>query len=216
MLSQTCARRELAALSVGRWARLSSRYVGGGGGVGVGEATLAWSEPLTTLLRSAQSRVSSSRSLCKAAYERPLRLPSRYRMCGPILFAPPRSGPSAARHRRVFPPVNGSADARFVAAAQDQRPRFLKISSGRRGVSSEGHPQQEPAVWARQRAPTAGVRGHCPEEDIPRRPRAMDSRTRAQPARGDLTSAHRAIRSKQAAALSETRLCSFSTTAPRG
>ena len=32
-------------------------------------------------------------------------------------------------------------------------------------VSSEGHPQQEPAVWARQRAPTAGVRGHCPAED---------------------------------------------------
>ena len=33
-------------------------------------------------------------------------------------------------------------------------------------VSSEGHPQQELAVWARPRAPTAGVRGHCPEEDI--------------------------------------------------
>ncbi len=32
-------------------------------------------------------------------------------------------------------------------------------------MSSEGHPQQEPAVWARQRAPTAGVRGHCPGED---------------------------------------------------
>ena len=33
-------------------------------------------KPLTTLLRSAQSRVSSSRSLCKAAYGNPLRLPS--------------------------------------------------------------------------------------------------------------------------------------------
>jgi hypothetical protein len=33
-------------------------------------------------------------------------------------------------------------------------------------LSSEGHPQKEPVVWARQRAPTAGVRGHCPEEDI--------------------------------------------------
>ena len=32
-------------------------------------------------------------------------------------------------------------------------------------MSSEGHPQQEPVVWARQRAPTAGVRGHCPAED---------------------------------------------------
>jgi len=32
-------------------------------------------------------------------------------------------------------------------------------------MSSEGHPQQEPAVWARQRDPTAGVRGHCPAED---------------------------------------------------
>jgi hypothetical protein len=32
-------------------------------------------------------------------------------------------------------------------------------------VSSEGHPQQEPVVWARQRAPTAGVRGHFPAED---------------------------------------------------
>jgi len=35
-------------------------------------ATLAWSEPLTTLPRSARSRVSSSRSLCKA----PARTPS--------------------------------------------------------------------------------------------------------------------------------------------
>jgi len=33
-------------------------------------------------------------------------------------------------------------------------------------MSSEGHPQKEPAVWARWRDPTAGVRGHCPEEDI--------------------------------------------------
>jgi len=32
-------------------------------------------------------------------------------------------------------------------------------------VSSEGHPQKEPTVWARQRAPTVGVRGHCPAED---------------------------------------------------
>ena len=32
-------------------------------------------------------------------------------------------------------------------------------------MSAEGHPQQEPAVWARQRAPTAGVRGPCPAED---------------------------------------------------
>ena len=32
-------------------------------------------------------------------------------------------------------------------------------------MSSEGHPQKEPAVWARKRAPTAGVRGHCPAED---------------------------------------------------
>src|SRR5256885_12821279 len=38
-------------------------------------ATLAWSEPLTALLRSAQSRVSSSRSLCKAATRTPSRLP---------------------------------------------------------------------------------------------------------------------------------------------
>ena len=41
-------------------------------------------------------------------------------------------------------------------------------------MSSEGHPQQEPVVRARQCAPTAGVRGHCPAEDIPRRPRAMN------------------------------------------
>ena len=38
-------------------------------------ATLAWSEPLTALLRSAQSRVSSSRSLCKAACEDTLASP---------------------------------------------------------------------------------------------------------------------------------------------
>ena len=49
---------------------------------GVGEgvlfgATLAPAEPLTALPRSARSRVSSSRSLWKAAYGNPLRLPSR-------------------------------------------------------------------------------------------------------------------------------------------
>src|ERR1700682_3554182 len=38
-------------------------------------ATLAWSEPLTTLPRSVRSRVSSSRSLCKAACEDTLASP---------------------------------------------------------------------------------------------------------------------------------------------
>jgi hypothetical protein len=138
-------------------------------------ATLAWSEPLTALPRSARSRVSSSRSLCKAAYEHPLRLPLRYRLCRRILVAPPRSGPSVARHRRVF---TGESCGRREIRGCRAKPTaaHLKISSGRRGVSSEGHPQQEPAVWARQRAPTAGVRGHCPAEDIPRRPGAMDLR----------------------------------------
>ena len=40
-------------------------------------ATLAWSEPLTALPRSARSRVSSSRSLWKAAYEDTAPLPQR-------------------------------------------------------------------------------------------------------------------------------------------
>jgi len=60
-------------------------------------------------------------------------------------------------------------------------------------MSSEGHPQQEPAVWARLRAPTAGVRGHCPEEDIPRRPRRDELKTAAVAMRGDLTRARPTI-----------------------
>src|SRR6202040_1931253 len=42
-----------------------------------------------------------------------------------------------------FPGRKVSPSAGFVAAAQDQRRALEKISTGRRGVSSEGHPQQE-------------------------------------------------------------------------
>jgi hypothetical protein len=54
--------------------RLSVHLCLGRGRVSSSAATLAWSEPLTTLPRSARSRVSFTRSFCKAACEdtRPL------------------------------------------------------------------------------------------------------------------------------------------------
>src|SRR2546423_8079784 len=56
------------------WFLLSRRLVGRGV---LFAATLAWSEPLTALLRFAQSRVSSSHSLCKAATKTLALLPTR-------------------------------------------------------------------------------------------------------------------------------------------
>jgi hypothetical protein len=180
MLSQTCARRELSPFVAAGLASLPVRRSGPArrnapvrrGGF-PSAATLAWSEPLTALPRSARSRVSSSRSLCKAAYGNPLRLPSECNAELVIIVAPQSAHVGITARERAerslawswFSGRTARPRRSVVAAAQNQRPRILQISSGRRGVSSEGHPQQEPVVWARQRAPTAGVRGHCPEED---------------------------------------------------
>jgi hypothetical protein len=154
-------------------------------------ATLAWSEPLTALLRSAQSRVSSSRSLCKAAYGNPLRLPSGSN-AEPVIVVAPLGVLSGfvVRFDRAVATVTVRRSHRHYARERAERssacrcPRGTEHSSRRTRrahaarsagavtslcrevrVSSEGHPQKEPAVWARQRAPTAGVRGHCPAED---------------------------------------------------
>ena len=167
-------------------------------------ATLAWSEPLTALLRSAQSRVSSSRSLCKAAYEDPLRLPSESNAEPVITVAPQSAEPTrtaalrarahrgVARHRRV---CTGERFGRRGIRGCRAKPRAASTDLDReaRGVSSEGHPQQEPAVWAPARpnggrARTLPRRGHPP-----RRPRRDELKTAAMGMRGDLPGACRGL-----------------------
>jgi hypothetical protein len=171
-------------------------------------ATLAWSEPLTTLLRSAPSRVSSSRSLCKAAYEDPLRLPSEAKTRGQsslsrLLGATSRaftltargSAPSEARHARVSPGEPFASTRSVMAAAQNQRRAHEWISLGEaRGVSSEG--AAAASVAARRRGAAsrkATLQARAPEEDTPRRSRAMDSRKHAKRCRTGLTGACSAI-----------------------
>ena len=114
-------------------------------------ATLAWSEPLTALPRSARSRVSSSRSLWKAAYEHPLRLPiefpeterPRHRLARSSGFARPScaAGDFQPDHRLAHPPRTcesvraGRAALRAgrVRAARSYRslPREVRIVPGR-------------------------------------------------------------------------------------
>jgi hypothetical protein len=210
MLSQTCARRELAPFVAP--SLVTSPVHRGSPPVGIlpvrrrgssSAATLAWSEPLTALLRSAQSRVSSSRSLCKAAYEDPLRLPSESNAEPVITVAPQsaqpthdgiarESAPSVARHRRVLTrgpfarPTRGHG-CRAKQTARTSRSRWGGEGCPRRGTRSKSPP------FGHASAPQ---RRAC-EDTAPQRhpsPTTRDGPKNAGMAmRGDLTSAYRAI-----------------------
>jgi len=160
MLSQTCARRELGSSCE----RLDIFAGTSEGALFGGYARLVGAPNCAPSLRSVAGL------LLALALQSRLRAPPPTSLemlnARRILLAPPRSGPSAARHRRV---CTGERFGRRGIRGCRARPRaaFTDLDREARGGSAEGHPQQEPAVWARQRAPTAGVRGHCPEEDIP-------------------------------------------------
>jgi hypothetical protein len=212
MLSQTCARRELAPFVAPGAASLPVRR-----GVPISRNVAGTAERIPfggyARLVGAPHYAPSLRSV--AGLLLALALQSRLREPSPPSLRVQRG---ASHHRRasirktdayggiarerahraqlgivVSARVNSSARRGIRGCRAKPTAAHLQISSGRRGVSSEGHPQQEPAVWARQRAPTAGVRGHCPAEDIPRRPHATDCKKAGARSRGDLPVACRGL-----------------------
>jgi hypothetical protein len=105
----------------------------------------------------------------------------------------PRERASEARHRRVFT-GEPLAHRGVMAAAQAKQRASERSRPGRRGVSSEGAAGASAAARRRGAASRkATLQARAPEEDIPRRPRAMGHRKARCRTRTDLTSAYRAI-----------------------
>ena len=96
-----------------------------------------------------------------------------------------RDVPIAARARSPSPRPTLAADGERARAeleierAEPRRFRHLRRMLFRSRRGGEGCPRRgtrskSPLFGRALRAPTAGVRGHCPAEDTPRRSRAMD------------------------------------------
>ena len=145
MLSQTCARRELGSSCE----RLDIFAGTSEGALFGGYARLVGAPNCAPSLRSVAGL------LLALALQSRLRAPPPTSLemlnARRILLAPPRSGPSAARHRRVCT-GNGSADAGFAAAAQDREPR-LQISTGRRGGCPRRGTRSKSPPFGRASAP---------------------------------------------------------------
>ena len=108
----------------------------------------------------------------------------------------PRAGARRAKlGTPVFPRVNRSPPrGRSWLPRKTNGPRPMRSRWERRGVSSEG--AAAASVAARRRGAAsrkATLQARAPEEDTPRRSRAMDSRKHAKRCRTDLTGACRAI-----------------------
>jgi hypothetical protein len=94
----------------------------------------------------------------------------------------------------VFSRVNRSPIAESWQPRKPKRRASERSRPGRRGVSSEGAAGASAAARRRGAASRkATLQARAPEEDIPRRPRAMGHRKARCRTRTDLTSAYRAI-----------------------
>ena len=161
MLSQTCARRELAT---SRRARHLCRY-GGGYVAGTSEGILSGTLPAIAGTRARLvGAPNCAPSLCSVAglllalalqsgYEDTLRLPTKSSVRASARVAPPRSGPSAARHRRVFRGERFGRREIRGCRAKPTTAHFKDLEREARGVLGG-------APAARARARTLPRRGH--------------------------------------------------------